>query len=216
MAGHSTKPLEDFPPRSSSLSHALKRWAPDIHRHCLLAIIPFYAILMPVASALTRPTGYFSLFLDQVYGPRDTKSVVKLVGLVAFHTYCFSAVLSVYGQSSYPGGYQINGNPPPCEEPDPWLFPSSGGRHEALMDVFPVFGAAAALILATHTMVKNPTNTGSPSVTVINGLFLHVFFKHILFYISYLADAGVLRANFHVLATSTIINVLYELYQGLV
>jgi len=215
MASPAPKSLDDFPLPNSALSQAFKRWTPDISRHLdklVFGFVLLYVMLMPVASALTRPTGYFSLFLDQVYGPRDSQSVVKVVGLAAFFTYSFTAVASVYGQASYPGGYQARS--PRLVKSQLRGFPHRlVAAHEALMESFPLLATTAAFVLATHSVAKN--STGSPSVTLIDGLFLHVFIKHVLYYTAYLADAPFVRTNLHTFSVSVLLSVLYELYQGL-
>ncbi|KAF9515649.1 hypothetical protein BS47DRAFT_1381446 [Hydnum rufescens UP504] len=210
MAGPTPKSLDDTPPHNSAPSQS----APDVGRpgdKFLLVFILVYVLLMPVASALTRPTGYFSLFLDQVYGPRDTQSILMVVGLAAFHTYSFSAVVSVYGQSSHPGGYQVR-SPRLVKSQLRGLPHRLVATHEALMDVFPLLGTTAAFVLATHSLAKN--TTGSPSVTLIDGLFLYAFVKHILYYIVYLADIPDLRSPLHTFSVSALLSVLYELYRG--
>ncbi|KAF9515653.1 hypothetical protein BS47DRAFT_1360917 [Hydnum rufescens UP504] len=215
MADPTPKSLDDFPLHNSASSPAFKGRVQEVRSHAdklVFGFVVLYVLLIPVASALTRPTGYFSLFLDQVYGPRDTQSILKVVGLAAFHTYSFSAVASVYGQTSHPDGYQISS--PRLVKSQLRGFPHRlVAAHEALVDLFPLLGTTTALVLATQSMAKN--STGSPSATLIDKLFLHIFIKHFLYYIVYLADAPVVRSNLHTFSVSALLSVWYELYQGL-
>lgn len=91
------EPAEEPPLRKSILSGSLTGWTLDVPAHLhkasvldlygslgsrltpchalrSLVCVPLYVGLAPLAYRLTRPNGYFSAFLDNVYGPRKTSS----------------------------------------------------------------------------------------------------------------------------------------------
>ncbi|KAF8331390.1 uncharacterized protein EI90DRAFT_1017194 [Cantharellus anzutake] len=82
--------------------------------------------------------------------------------------------------------------------------------HHSILETFPAFGTAAALVFATHGIAK----TVGPS-TLIDGLFLHVFLKHILFWVCYVLNDDFNRSGAHVLSISTLVSVLLELSRSL-
>jgi len=206
------------PLRKSLLSGDLTGWTLDIPPHLRnysLGFFPFYVSLIPIARNLTRPNGYFTLLLDKVYGPRNTGSIIKLVAYAAFNTYVFTAVGSVYGQSLHPRGYQ-NNTPRLAKNELRGLAHRLTAAHQSTLEVFPGFGTVAALVLVIlRTAKTNDGNDFKHGTTLIDGLFLHVFLKHILFYWFYVFNDDFNRSGAHVLSISTLISVLLELSKAL-
>jgi len=209
----------DPPLRKSFLSGDFTGWTLDIPPHLRnysLGLLLFYIFLIPVVHNLTRPNGYFTLFLDKVYGPRNTGSIIKLVTYAAFNTYIFTAIGSIYGQSMHPKGYQ-NTTPRLVKNELRGLAHRLTAAHQSLLEVFPGFGTVAVLVFVTLRIPT--TNDGGSSLahstTLIDGLFLHVFLKHILYYWVYLFDDDFSRSGTHGLSISTLISVLLELSKAL-
>lgn len=205
-----TKPLLPTPRKSylqGYITSGSLDMPPHLHNFALI-FFPFYLSLIPVAKALTRPTGYFSILLDKVWGPRDAKSIAVLIGLGYFNTYLLSATGSVYAQSMHPGGYQ-NQTPRLVKEQLRGVAHRLVSQHQSLIEIFPGFGITALLVLTTHLTGVNK------NTSLIDGLFLHFLLKHIIFPIAYIAGDDFNRSGAHVFSISTLLSVLYECISAL-
>ena len=88
--------------------------------------------------------------------------------------------------------------------------------HQSILEVFPGFGTVAALVLVILRTAKTNDGKGlNHGTTLIDGLFLHAFLKHILFYWFYVFNDDFNRSGAHVLSISTLISVLLELSKAL-
>lgn len=170
-----------------------------------------YLALIPVTSYLTQPGGTVQSIIETVVKylvpggtvPSD-RVIPALSALYVFWSFGGSGAISAAGQAMSRQEGLDNNNPRQFLNSMRGLPLRMRSAHYALMENFPGFAVAAAL-----GQVLAPRNA-----QIVNLLGLHVIGKLFVHYPSYLLDVGPTRTLSHVLATSSVINVLWRLALG--
>ncbi|KAL2060109.1 hypothetical protein VTL71DRAFT_9931 [Oculimacula yallundae] len=168
----------------------------------LAAISPMFLAFIPVTNYLTTPNGFIQKTLETLLslipGSENItvdRAIPALSAFYIFWTFAATGAASAAGLGSNPRKdvTSLRGLPLRLRS-----------AHYNTMEMFPGFALAATLAQTTA-----PSNQ-----VLINLLGLHVLAKVAVYYPAYLLDIAPLRSLAHFVATSSVINVAWQVAKG--
>ncbi|WPH04190.1 Hypothetical protein R9X50_00707800 [Acrodontium crateriforme] len=175
---------------------------------------PFFLAAIPVTTFIAKEGGIFEKAVNGLCNSivwlssagsqsriAQTGKIAALSGLYIAATYAFTGAASVAGQAAGCKDGRDNKEPRKSTASLKGLPLRLYSAHYNLMEMFPGFALAAALVQAMAPADQALTNL----------LGLHVITKLFVYYPSYILNVGPTRSLAHILATSSVIGVCLQL-----
>ncbi|KAI9050677.1 hypothetical protein LZ554_004797 [Drepanopeziza brunnea f. sp. 'monogermtubi'] len=177
----------------------------------MAAIGPMFLAFVPVTNYITAPNGVVQKAMESLLATipgtasiTTARTIPALSAFYIFWTFGATGAASVAGLAASRKEGLDNNHPRKDVNNLTGLPLRLRSAHYNLLEMFPGFALAAALAYTTAPANQN----------LINLLGLHVLAKSFVFYPAYLLDIAPLRSIAHITATSSVINVAWQVATG--
>ncbi|KAF8146386.1 hypothetical protein K438DRAFT_2028277 [Mycena galopus ATCC 62051] len=186
-------------------------------------VLSGYLGVIPLVNVLSAPTGFggrvltplLSSALQRVSNGASSiegspqKALALLTLFYVFVVFILSAIMSAQAQMlGNKTGYK-NGEPRMTKRSITSGLPHRMiATHEALYDIFPAYAVAAAALFASTSTA--PSTLSTSTVTALNALVLHVFFKLFVYAPAYLLNIDPIRTFSHMCSMAAVLLAIWS------